>query len=132
MTEPRFFVMAHPQARSRAIDAIKDAPDGWEVHVKPPKRSTDQNAKLWAMLTDVSQQVDWYGKRLTTEDWKHVFSASLRKLQVVPNLDGSGFVALGLSTSRLSKRDFSDLIELISAFGAERGVCWTETEMERV
>lgn len=131
MSEPRFFVMSHPQARSRAVEAVKAAPDGWEVQVKPPKRSTDQNARLWAMLTDVSQQVEWYGKRLTPEDWKHVFSASLRKLQVVPNLDGSGFVALGLSTSRLSKREFSDLIELIGAFGAERGVEWTEPEMEK-
>jgi hypothetical protein len=48
----------------------------------------------------------------------------------VPNLDGTGFVALGLSTSRMSKRELSDLMELISAFGAERGVEWTEPERE--
>jgi hypothetical protein len=51
-----------------------------------------------------------------------VFSASLRKLQVVPNLDGTGFVALGMSTSRMTKGELSELLELIYAFGAERGV----------
>jgi hypothetical protein len=120
------FVMAHDLARQRAVDAVKAAPSGFVVTVAEPTRNSDQNSLLWALLTDVSQQVEWYGKRLTPEDWKHVFSASLRKLTVVPNLDGSGFVALGMSTSRLSKREFSDLIELIYAFGAERDVVWSE------
>jgi hypothetical protein len=122
------FVMAHDLARQRAVDAVKAAPAGFVVTVAEPTRNSDQNSLLWALLTDVSQQVEWYGKRLTPEDWKHVFSASLRKLTVVPNLDGSGFVALGMSTSRLSKREFSDLIELIYAFGAEREVAWSGPE----
>lgn len=96
------------------------------VEVKPETRSSEQNAKLWACLTDVSQQVDWYGKKLTPEDWKHVFSSSLRKLDVVPNIDGTGFVALGLSTSRMTKGELSDLIELIHAFGAQRGVTFND------
>jgi hypothetical protein len=78
------------------------------------------------MLGDVSKQVDWYGKHLSAEDWKHVFSASLRKLAVVPNLDGTGFVALGLSTSRMTKAEMGDLMEIMGAFGAERGVVWSD------
>ena len=98
------------------------------VEVKPETRSTEQNRRMWAMLTDVSQQVDWYGKRLTAQDWKHVFSSSLRKLEVVPNLDGTGFVALGLSTSAMTKAEMGDLMTLMEAFGAERGVEWSEPE----
>lgn len=120
------FILAHAEARRRAVEAVRTAPEGYAVSVKPATRSLDQNARLWAMLTDVSKQVVWYGKRLAPEDWKHVFTASLRKLSVVPNLDGSGFVALGLSTSGMSKRDFSDLLELIFAFGAEQQVVWSE------
>jgi hypothetical protein len=116
------FILVHKTARQRAEQAVRDANDGWVVTISEQTRSTDANAALWAMLTEVSQQVEWYGKKLSPEDWKHVFTASLRKLQVVPNLDGTGFVALGLSTSRMSKREFSDLIELIAAFGADRGV----------
>ncbi len=117
--------MPHPSRRLCAEWAMQ-APDGWAAVFKPPTRSLEQNSRLWALLHDVSAQVDWYGKRLTPEDWKHVFSSSLRKLEVVPNLEGNGFVALGLSTSRMSKREFGDLMTLIEAFGADRGVTWSE------
>lgn len=116
------FHLVHAEARRRASQAVSDAPDGYVVRITPPTRSLDQNARLWAMLGEVSRQVDWYGKKLTPEDWKHVFSASIRKLDVVPNLDGTGFVALGMSTSRMTKHELSDLMELIAAFCAERGI----------
>jgi hypothetical protein len=102
-----------------------------EVDIRPERRSTEQNSKLWAMLGEVSKQVDWYGQRLTPEEWKHVFSAALKKQKVVPGLDG-GFVVLGQSTSQMSKGELSDLIELIYSFGAQRGVIFKETELEPV
>lgn len=116
------FILAHPVARQRAIDAVRDAPDGYAVTVSEPTRNLEQNAALWASLTDLSEQVEWYGRKLSTHDWKAVMTASLKKLEVVPNIDGTGFVALGQSTSKMSKREMSDLLELIHAFGAERGV----------
>jgi len=95
------------------------------LELREEKRSDAQNRRLWAMLTEISQQVDWYGKKLTPEDWKHVFSASLKKLDVVPNLDGTGFVALGTSTSQMTKAEMSDMQTLMEAFGAEKGVRFT-------
>lgn len=129
MTEKRTFILAHNLARRNAMRAVADAPEGYVVEVKPRTRSLEQNAKLWACLDDVARQVEWYGKKLDREDWKHVFTASLRKLQVVPNLDGSGFVALGLSTSKMGVREMCELIELVQAFGAERGVVWSGEEV---
>ena len=117
------------QVLSAAFEQLKPwlvAGHKFELRIKPEKRSSEQNARMWAMLGDVSKQVEWYGKKLSPEDWKHVFSASLRKLQVVPNLDGTGFVALGMSTSKMTKAEFSELMELMSAFGAEREVVWSE------
>lgn len=122
----RTLILAHDVARQRAVEAVKAAPEGYSITIAEPRRNSDQNARMWAMLADVAEQVEWYGKRLTSEDWKHVFTASLRRLEVVPNLDGTGFVALGMSSSRMSKREFSDLIELIFAFGAERDVKWSD------
>ncbi len=95
------------------------------LEVKPETRSMAQNARLWAMLTDISKQVDWYGRKLSPEEWKHVFSASLKKQDVVPGLDG-GFVVLGLSTSKMTKGEMSDLQALMEAFGAEKGVIFHE------
>jgi hypothetical protein len=90
--------------------------------VAPLTRSVEQNSRLWAMLSEVSAQVEWYGRKLTPEDWKHIFTASLRKLDVVPNLEGTGFVALGLHTSKMTVAEMTDLMQLMEAFGAERGV----------
>jgi len=97
------------------------------VDVKKETRSLEQNARMWAMLTDVSKQVVWYGRKLTPEDWKHVFTASLTKQEVVPGIDG-GFVVLGKSTSQMTKAEMSELQELMQAFGAQQGVKFTAPE----
>ena len=91
------------------------------LSLKPETRSLAQNARLWAMLTDISQQVVWYGRKLKPEEWKHIFSSSLKKQDVVPGLDG-GFVVLGLSTSKMTKAEMSDLQTLMECFGAQQGV----------
>lgn len=131
MADPKTVILAGPRQVQTAQQYVADPERlGWVVRITPPTRSLEQNARLWAQLTDISQQVEWYGKRLTPEDWKHVFTASLRKMAVVPNLDGTGFVALGLSTSRMTKRELGDLIDLMTAFGNERGVRWTEPAAE--
>jgi hypothetical protein len=93
------------------------------------KRSLSQNAKLWPTLTDVSKQVDWYGEKLSPEDWKHVFTAGLKKQRAVPGIDG-GFVVLGTSTSKMDKATFSNLLELIHAFGAEHQVQWSDPALK--
>jgi hypothetical protein len=97
------------------------------VEVKKETRSLEQNARMWAMLTDVSKQVVWYGRKLTPEDWKHVFTASLTKQEVVPGIDG-GFVVLGKSTSQMTKAEMSELQELMQAFGAQHDVKFTAPE----
>ena len=95
------------------------------LFVGEPRRTLDQNSKLWPMLQDVSRQVEWYGQKLKPEEWKDVFTAALKKQRVVPGLDG-GFVVLGARTSRMGKREFAELVELIYAFGAERDVVWSD------
>jgi hypothetical protein len=121
----RTLILAHSEARRRAMAAVAEAPEGFSVTVAPPSRNTAQNARLWALLTEISDQVDWHGQKLTKDEWKDVFTAGLKRQKVVPGLDG-GFVVLGSSTSRMSKAEISDLMELISAFGAERGVEFAE------
>lgn len=112
-----------PTLRQFAASYILDAaPDGCVVSFKEPTRSLEQNARLWAMLSDVSEQVDWYGKKLSAEDWKCVFTASLRNTRVVPTIDGDGFVPLGMGTSKMSVKEMTALMELIEAFGAQRSV----------
>lgn len=108
--------------RERAARWAMNAQDGTIVEFKAPRRSLDQNSLLWARLTAVSLQVEWYGAKLTPTDWKDVFTASLRKARVVPGIDPGTYVPLGMRTSDMTKQEMTDLLELIGAFAAEHGV----------
>jgi hypothetical protein len=85
------------------------------------KRSLAANNRMWAMLTDVSDQVDWYGEKLLPVEWKDIFTASLKKQKAVPGIEG-GFVVLGARTSEMSGPEISELMALIEAFGSDKEV----------
>jgi len=109
--------------RARAMKLLNTVPTGTRIEFKAAKRSLPQNDRLWACLTEISRQVEWHGVKLPPNDWKLIFLDALkRELRLVRNLDGNGFVNLGRSSSELSKQEFSDLLELINAFAAERGI----------
>jgi hypothetical protein len=127
----RITVELHKEAQTRAVLKAQVLPflgaklqtgQKLVLTVSPLTRSVEQNSRMWAMLSEVAAQVEWYGRKLTPEDWKHIFTASLKKMDVVPNLEGTGFVALGLHTSKMTVAEMTDLMQLMEAFGAERGV----------
>ena len=115
-------------ARKAACRHILAAPEGYQVEIKPATRSLDQNAALWAALSDIANQTEWHGIKLSPEEWKDLLSAGLVKAKVVPNMTGDGFVILGQRTSKMTKRQMGDLLDLVYAFGTERGVKFTEPE----
>ena len=121
MENKKTFILAHDEARRRVSEFAKNAPIGWHVTFRPPTRSLDQNARMWAMLGEISKQVIWHGRKLSPDAWKCVFSASLKKQDVVPGLHGD-FVVIGQSTSQMTKQELSDIIELLYAFGASHSV----------
>lgn len=118
--------------RDVAISYIRKAVPGTRVEFKGPKRSNDKNAAMWAMLADISSQLIWHTKQLDSEAWKLVFIDALRRehkdeLQLVPNTDMTGFVNVSpTSSSDLSEDEMSELLTIISAFGDQHGVVWSE------
>lgn len=130
MSERLTMSLYNAQQAHQAIQTAWAHAKGWlgaggqrlTLEIRPEKRSDAQNRRLWAMLADISAQVEWHGKKLGAEDWKAVFTASLRSMNVVPNLDNTGFVVLGQSTSRMTKAEMCELQELMEAFGAEKAV----------
>lgn len=115
------------ESRLKAHQMIDAAPQGSRVEIKAQKRSVDQNSRMWAMLTDVATQLAWHGVKLRPADWKLMFLDALkREVRAVPNLDGTGFVNLGQSSSDLSKAEMGDLMTIIEAFGAQHGVVFHE------
>jgi hypothetical protein len=107
----------------------ENVPPGTTVEFRAPRRSTDQNALMWSLLGQISKHVDWYGQKLSSEDWKDVLTASLRRTRVVPGIEAGSFVPLGMRTSQMTKQELADLIELIYAFGAEHEVQFRELEV---
>ncbi len=97
-----------------------------EITIKEATRKVIQNDKMWAMLTDISKQVEWYGQHLSSEEWKDVLSASLFDEIMVPAINSRKMVLLGRSTSKFSVSKMTDMIEFMYAFGAEQQVRWSE------
>jgi len=124
------FIVNGPASLKRIIEALWKVPQGWVVTIRKPKRSNDQNAKMWAMLTDVSIARP-EGRELTPKVWKTLFMHSLdHELRFETALDGKGMVPIDYSTSQLSKDRMSDLIESIYEYGSRHGVRWSEPEQE--
>lgn len=129
------FILHNPQCRVKAIDAINNAATGSIVTVSDPKRSILQNNLLHAVLTDISRQVVWCGKKFDVDTWKRLCVAAwLRENKqspdLIPAIDGKGFDVIYQQTSKLSLAQCSDLIEWCYAFGAEQGVDFGETFIE--
>ncbi|MCA6276570.1 MAG: recombination protein NinB [Phenylobacterium sp.] len=119
--------------RERVQAWAAKAPWGTRITFQEAKRTTDQNARMWAMLTEVARQVEWDGLKLSADDWKLIFMAALKQeLRMVRNLDRTGFVQLGRSSSDLSVAEMGDLMDLIAAFGAREGVTFAEPEADHV
>lgn len=118
-------ILAGPSQRAFARQLVDTAPDGAVVNIREATRNADQNAKMWAMLSDVSRAKP-DGRAWTTDTWKAAFMHSLgHEVQFAEGLDGSGPFPVGFRSSHLSKRQMADLITVIAEYGDRHGVRWT-------
>lgn len=141
MAFERIKVAAHNWAQFHAdIKAAMHAVKPWvmsghkiRAEFKAETRSIKQNDLMWSCLEDLSDQVQWFGKRLTKTGWKDFITAHLNGQELVPNMDGTGFVALakGKSTSDMTIAEMTAVIDLCHAFGSDKGVRWRRTSLGR-
>ena len=111
--------------RRLAHQLIDKAPLDAVVKVSAAKRSDDQNAKMWAMLSDVSRAKP-EGRMHIPEVWKCIFMAALgHEVKFEMGLDNQPF-PIGFRTSRLTKPEMSDLIEFIYAYASNHNIKWSE------
>jgi NinB protein len=122
------FTITSAIERTKALDAVAKAPLGMHFTLREATRSLEQNDLMWLRLRDLSKQVDWYGEKLTANDWKDMMTAGLRRSRIVRNIDGDGFVQIGLHTSDLSTPEMTALLDLMDAFGANHGVKFTDQQ----
>lgn len=121
----RTYVLAHAEARRRAVAAIQQAPEGYVVTVAEPRRNGDQNALLHALLSEIAERCTWAGQRHDIDTWKRLLVGAWSRATgeptvVLPALDGYGVEVVFRRSSRLSVRECSELIEYVKAWMAER------------
>lgn len=103
------------------------------VTIKEKDRSGDQNRALHAALSDISRQVEHYGKKFDVETWKRLCTAAwLREegeqAQLIPAIDGNGFDVVFMRTSKLTVKQCASLLEWVFAYGAQMGVRWSQPD----
>lgn len=130
MSSGQTIILGSLRQRCIATDMIRAAPHGAVVNIAPPKRSVDQNSKLWAMLSDVSRSKP-QGRVHTPDMWKSLFmQACGHEIQFLQGLDGNPFPH-GFRSSRLTKEQMAELISFIDAWGTEQGVQWSDAAREK-
>lgn len=125
-------ILTGEAARKAAHREVDAALLGWEFKVGPKKRGLNSNAALHATLTDVSKQLDYFGRKRSKNVWKGIFVsgweiATGRKPEILPGLEGE-FINIRESTTDLSDQEIASLIEYITAYGIANGVLFKARE----
>lgn len=113
-------------AKKAACREILEAQEGMVVTLADATRNLEQNAKLHAVLSDISKQSEYLGEKRSVEFWKGLFVsgwqiATGQKADIVPGLEGE-FINIRESTTTLSIKRMASLIEYINAWCAMKGV----------
>jgi len=117
----RFEFVIHRGNRETLAQKLLALPTGWRIVFQEPKRTVDQNSRMWVLLTAISTQLVWHGQRYAPEDWKDHFCHILHGGRFMPSEDG-GMIPIGRSTSKLSKQEHTLLQEIIEGFAERHGV----------
>lgn len=115
--------------RQHAKNLIDMAPQGYLVRIAEQTRSDAQNRLMWPLIADLQQQVPEFAT-FSAEDMKLRFMHALgAELRFLPALEGTGMFPVGQRSSRLTKSQFTALIELIFMTGAKHGVTWSHRSL---
>lgn len=144
MSQRRPFFLVHDQARRNAAAFCMSAPEGWMVAFSEPVRRNAQNERLHAMVGEIAKVVPFMGQLVDLETWKRLLvDAFVRVMReearaagkpdpfadqgrVVPSLDGTGVVQLGVQTRSFSVAMAAQFTEYLYSFGAPLGVEFKE------
>ena len=113
-----------PHNRDVAKQMVDNAPDGYVLEVRPPKRSLDSNRYYWAVLGDISEQMV-VGKAYEPSIWHEYLRALFLPERMIELPDGS-IKMLEPSTSELNQSMFSEYVEKVVKWALEHDVKFSE------
>lgn len=104
------------------------------LEIRPISKTRDQEKKYHAMIGEVSVDTKHLGSKWEADDWKRLlldkFARETGKSHgaVIPNLDNSGVVQVGIQSKKFTKAEAIEFIEWLSCWGAENGVTFKGDE----
>ncbi len=118
-------ILNTPEARAKAAEAIRRAPDGYLVTFEYPAHSIPQRELMFALIDQlVAKRWTHDGYLMSKEDTKLYFLSGVRPgMRIVRNHDNSGYLNLDRSIKPLNKSEMQKMIDLIVAFADQRN--WT-------
>ena len=130
----RQFKLINQDTKVHVCRQVMQAEFGRVVTIQDPTRTLEANAKLHAMLTDISRQAKYMGKPRSVEFWKALFVsgwmvATDQNPEMCPGLEGE-YLVLRESTATMSGKRLSSVIEYVHAWAAQEGVRFTAPEWE--
>ena len=99
-----------------------------QLEIKPQIKSRDQEEKYHAMIGEIAAQAQHLGAKWSAEDWKRLLvdlfakETGLQGGKIIPSLDGSGIVQLGLQTRNFTKEQAMEFISFLEAWGAQHEI----------
>ena len=94
------------------------------LEIKPASKSRDQEEKYHAIIGDIAKQAQHMGAKWSAEDWKRMLvwqyckDNQLDCGKVVPSLDMTGIVQLGMQTRKFTKEEASEFVSFL--------ICWCD------
>jgi hypothetical protein len=115
------YILAHQQARDNAARAVREAPEGHVVTIKPPTRTLAQNSAIHPVIKEIAVEAERPTdeeslrvlRYLLLEQWR---AETKRPPLFERSLDGMRLVDVSSGTSDLDKPDCSEFIDWLQAW----------------
>ena len=98
------------------------------LEVKPESKTREQEKLYHALIGEAAKQSQHLGSKWQEEDWKRLlldkFARDTGRThgRIIPNLDATGVVEVGVLSRKFSKADASEFVEWLYAWCAENGI----------
>ena len=110
------------------IKASIQAGNKLELTIKRESKSRDQEEMYHAIIGHIAKQASHLGAKWDAEDWKRFLvwqfakEVGINTGKLVPSLDGTGIVQLGMQTRKFTKDQASQFTEWLLAWAAQNGI----------
>jgi hypothetical protein len=103
------------------------------LEVKDASKSREQERLYHELIGQIAKQAQHLGAKWSADDFKRLLvdqfarEIGLTGAKIIPNLDGTGFVQLGVQTRKFTVDQGSQFIEWLYAWAANNGVTLDDT-----